>query len=294
MFSAFFPALLAIGRQQEHGAQTGGNLHQRASRSRDGFMSKRQARELQACVEWIRAANQPFFGLLPQGGSLDFRDPVGLDRIELDPAFASGDIQRAAVNVSGPLYSRTARPGWLVYQVPKTGVSQRVFDVTFPAVTTEKTWIVPIFTDLPQNPPGLPSVYASLNASIGMTAGGAIDGDNFLSVQIQQWGGYGLHPENIWSIDFAAVEGGIPIGGAPTKMVSGAPPAALVFVKGDDKWHLEVLTASGHAAHVSPEFTCDINPDRVSLSALTSASASHALVRGIQGVYAFDSDTLVL
>lgn len=295
---SFFPlitGLLALGRRQEHGPQTGGALHQRATRGRDGFMSKQQVRDLQACTAFIKAQQQLFNGLLPTGESVNFAEPFAPSRIEVEPGFVSDIIHRAEnFAVGAPKYSLTARPGWLVVQAPRDGVQRTVFQVPFAPVTGRKTWVIPFFTDLPQNVLGSPNIYGSAGFSIGLTDGGAIDGDNLVNVQISQYGGYGTNPENAWAIDLNVVEGGTSTYGEPSKIVCGAPPVAVVFVKGTDRWHIELLTADGHAAHVSAEFVCNLQPDRFATSVSTNALASHAIVRGYQGLYAFDTDELVL
>lgn len=294
MLNVLLPALLGI-RQQEHGAQTGGSQHQRATRRRDGFMTKQHARDLQECLSFVRETKQIVNSLSPSIESVDFRKSLPLNHVEFEPTFAADVIHRAeGLAVGTPKYSLLARPGWLVFQVPQDGITWRVLDIPFAAVTGKKTWLVPLFADLPQNVAADPNIYGTIGCSVGLTDGGTIDGDNLVNVQVAQWGGYGAHPENIWAIDIQVIVGGVSIYSEPTKIVSGAPPAAIVIVKGEDQWHIEVLTASGHAAHISGEFMCSLEPDRFSVQAYTNPDASHALVRGIQGLYAFDSDELVI
>jgi len=287
--------LLALTRNQEHGAQSGGSLHQRATRTRDGFMTKKQSRDLARVVEYVNAQSQPFFRLHPSPDSFDFAEGLSSSRVILDPDMQDGPIDRASDLIGFPaLHSTTARPGWLVVQTPRDGVQRFPLQITLPATTGKKTWIIPFFADLPQNEPGLPNIYGAMTFGIGQTAGSTIDGNNIVYCQISQWGGHGAQPANTWAIDFAAVQGGVPVYGAPTKLISGAPPVAVVFVKHEDEWHMEVLLAGNHPAHVSGEFTCDITPDRFASAVLTDPLTSHRLVRGYQGLYAFDTDELVL
>lgn len=57
---------------------------------------------------------------------------------------------------------------------------------------------------------------------------------------------------------------------------------------------MEVLLTGNTPAHVSAEFYCVITPDRFAWGTFTQAGASHSLVRGIAGLYTFNTDELVL
>lgn len=288
------PGLLALGRDRDHGAQAGGSQHQRATKSRDGFMSKKQARQLDELVRLSRVASDSFYGVIP-AGSLDFRKPFDASQVEIDPGLALNPINRAADFAAGPaLYSLTARPGWFVSQVPRDGITYLPFQSKIAPVSSERTIIVPFFADLPQNVIGAPNIHGVTVFGIGQTLGSTIDGSNIIFCQIGQWGGNGALPDNSWSIDFTAMEGGGLVHSEPQKMATGAPPVAVVFVRHADRWHVEVLCAGNTPAHVSQEFLCDITPDRFGWGAMTQASADHALVRGVQGVYQFNTDGLVL
>ena len=294
---SLFPLIgsaIAIGRQREHGPQIGGSLHQRATTGRDGFMSKKQARDLKALVERARVQDGPFPGLVPSAG-VDFGQPVPSNLV-IDPNLVNEPIRRAAATVTSGRYSLTARPGWFVAQVPKDGNLYYPVQVPFAPVAGVRTWVIPCFTDLPQNLFLTPNIYANQSFGIGQTLGAGIDGNNVVFCTINQYGGFGSPELNYWDLFFGAIEDGVMVHSEPIKMCSGAPPVAVVITKGagGGGWHIEVLLAGNHAAHVSAEFSCDITPDRFAWGALTTPIASHALVRGIQGLYSFDSDELVL
>lgn len=292
---SLLPGVLAITRPHEHGPQLGGALHQRATRGRDGFMTKKQARQLQELMRRSAQEQSPVAGLLPTSGSYDFRQPFSPSRAVLDPDMVNQEIRRSDSFAVGPArYSLTARPGWLVVQSPRNGLTHFAVQIPFPAVNDRKTWLVPTFADLPQNTLGSPDVFGGMTFSIGQTDEGAIDGNNLVFCQITQSGGIGTLPQNSWDIYFGAIELGGLVHSEPIKVVTGAPPVAVVFVKGTDSWHIEVLLAGNTPAHVSQEFNCDITPDRFSWGLQTAPGASHSIVRGVQGLYAFDTDNLIL
>ena len=83
---------------------------------------------------------------------LRFPSAVQPSRAVLDPDMVNQEIRRSDSFAVGPArYSLTARPGWLVVQSPRNGLTHFAVQIPFPAVNDRKTWLVPTFADLPQN-----------------------------------------------------------------------------------------------------------------------------------------------